>query len=360
MNTDFEIQRIIENLPMVNPERKYWLIRTDSGEYYEEFRDNNYIAINYNEISVFDLNRIRSDPKNKALKDGIKNKIKVAYSTEEKGEESVSRSRSIAIGQLLKFVHDIKKGDVVVIPSHHSDLFSFGEVLETPPFIANAGVCRFAKRKKVKWLKKDFSRSTIDAQLYAFIHAHQAINNIEDYKEGINRTLFDFYTINGKSTLILRLKKQGAINPFEIKELYDNLLFFIEEFSAYNNQKIDKESINVKFNLQSPGIIVFAGILVSALVLIGVFTALSGGENSTEFDPTTGKFKTSFKTNSFMDKLSDFLDRKQVRRERAVKLIKSLQHFEVAKNKELQGLTGSDPKKEENNSTDSIEDHGEV
>ena len=49
INTDNK--KIVEslNIPIIDSGRKYWFIRTDSGHLYEEFRNDGYIAIGFNE-----------------------------------------------------------------------------------------------------------------------------------------------------------------------------------------------------------------------------------------------------------------------------------------------------------------------
>lgn len=344
MNQQIDVNELVQNLPIVNPNRQYWLFRTDSGDYYEEFRDSEYIAIGWNEIPLANLAEINLDPTNEALYQRIRDKVSVH--DDFTSERSRRASQSKAISQLLKFAYEIKRGDVVVIPSQNSDFLSFGEILDTPAYVDASGNCPFTKRKRVMWIKKDVRRLSLDSNLYRFIFAHQTINNVTDYAGYINNTLFDFYTINGQASLVLRVRKNEAYDSFRVGDFYNDLLFFLKELSEENGEKIKQGDINVKFDIQSPGIIVFFGIMVFAFVCLGVMTILAGGEGGYDVDQATHKIKFNFKSNSLLDKLSDFLDRKQERKIKFMRLMGELRHFEVDKNNNLGELmepTGEEP-----------------
>ena len=47
-----ELQLICQllNIPMIDKNRKYWLVRTESGKFFEDFLFNNYIALGWDKI----------------------------------------------------------------------------------------------------------------------------------------------------------------------------------------------------------------------------------------------------------------------------------------------------------------------
>ena len=109
--------------------RRYWLIRTSSGTLYPEFVDNSYVALNRNSIPYSELRSAKEEygQANQTIK-------KVKDTLMERGiigclEETSNnpeRALSIAISQVYKFVYEIKKNDIVVIPSENSDYISIG------------------------------------------------------------------------------------------------------------------------------------------------------------------------------------------------------------------------------------------
>jgi hypothetical protein len=43
----FDLLQLISSIqvPKINPDRNYWLVRTNAGNYYEDFLNNSYIAL---------------------------------------------------------------------------------------------------------------------------------------------------------------------------------------------------------------------------------------------------------------------------------------------------------------------------
>ncbi len=54
-----EIDSIIASIKNIPATRNYWLIRTQSGEYYESFRTHNFVAIEHEKISLADIGSVR-------------------------------------------------------------------------------------------------------------------------------------------------------------------------------------------------------------------------------------------------------------------------------------------------------------
>ena len=53
MSTDLNVSDILSlfNVPKIE-ERNYWLVRTDGGNYFEDFTRNNYIAIGWDYLTL--------------------------------------------------------------------------------------------------------------------------------------------------------------------------------------------------------------------------------------------------------------------------------------------------------------------
>jgi hypothetical protein len=357
-------QDFLNFIPSVNPERNYWLVRTSAGSNYADFISGNYIAIGWNEVTAFDLHQIKMNPTDKILYESIRDKVVSENKTDDEEYSKGTQSyQSRSMGQLLKFVYEIKKGDIVVIPSYNSDSLSFGEVLSTPLISINSSKninenCTYEKRKRVKWLKKGVSRNSLESNLYKFIFAHQTVNNITEYSDFINNFLFDFYQVDGNYSLVLRVRSDAKIGAFAMNQFYSDLVGFINENSDAEEMQKSENSLSVKFDLQSPGIIVFVGIAAFAVAFlsIAVLTILAGGENNIEIDPETKKLKWNFKANSLLEKWSSYLDNKDARverryefeeklkakeNERVLRLMEKLKLFNVSPNKDISEFTDS-------------------
>lgn len=343
-----EFESLFSELPHINPNRDYWLVRTDGGEYYDIFIEHSFIGIGWNEITVEDIYNLNRDIDNTELRDQIKSKI--SYNEEEySNDQAIKGYQTKSLNQIMKFATEIKRGDFIAIPSYSSEYFTFGEVDETPLYVENDSQCHFRKRKKITWLKYNIHRRELSDNLFKIVYARQAINDIKIYKDSINTFLYDFYISDEKTSLVLNVKRNQELDPFNVASLYDDLLYFIKEYNEDLEIPINQGDYSVKLSLQSPGTIVLISLLtgMSALAIVAIIVSLAGGESSNEFDQE-GKLKFKFKTSGLLKSLSDFLDRKQERKIRYEQFKQSLKHFEVDENKSFKRLID----KEMNNSGD--------
>ena len=161
MENTIELKEIIENIkkeiPVLDSSSDYWLVRANSGEYYTDFNLNGYIGIGWNEITLEDIRR--ADNNSNILKEILKEKL-----TFQDDLEPSENKYGITAGQLLRFVNNIKKNDIVVVPSEGSERFLVGKV--TGPLYEldqyeleqykseelTHSRSDFAKRWKVHWL----------------------------------------------------------------------------------------------------------------------------------------------------------------------------------------------------------------
>ena len=76
---DTELQQILSilNIEQIPKERNYWLIRTESGRFYFDFLENNYVSIGWDEFS--DINTFKSNEEKK-----LKEHISSVYKNEKR------------------------------------------------------------------------------------------------------------------------------------------------------------------------------------------------------------------------------------------------------------------------------------
>jgi restriction system protein len=147
-----QLLNTVDNMETIPDTREYWLIRTQSGQLYDNFIEHNFVAIDHDRLTLkmlYDLKRQFNDEKQ--LKNEIKSRLDVLY----KGEDL---NPALAAGQIIKFVYHIKKNDIVIIPSEGSNRISFGIVndsviLEISSQDLKRTGCDYKKRKDIKWIK---------------------------------------------------------------------------------------------------------------------------------------------------------------------------------------------------------------
>lgn len=274
------IDGIISNIPKLDSSCDYWLVRSNSGDYYTDFNINSYIGIAWNEISLKEIYDANSNTDR--LKVILKDKMLV---DENKGvSESVY---GIAAGQILRFANNIKINDIVLVPSEGSQRFLVGKIISAPYEIEdtylqkelddelNYKKSNYKKRIDVKWLGW-FNRSDADSALFKMIYTHNTLSIINEYKDFINRALFPYYIQDDKLYTTYRVTETNDIQGSYLGQ-------FIYQYSSISMLLDPENRLNSKANVQSPGIVEFIsnskeiGIFV-AMIVVGAITITYGGK----------------------------------------------------------------------------------
>lgn len=316
-----DIEKILAETPSIKSDRNYWLVRTQGGLYYDNFRDKNFIAIGANEISLSDISDSRKNEKkpNDLLTQRIKKLLKD------------EKQPGYLAGQLMKFTYSIKKNDIVLIPSVSSSLISIGEVAETPVTLANnvqtkdPKVCPYVKRKKVRWLK-DVYRDNLDPTLYKMLFSHHIISDANQYAQLIDNSINNFYVKHDEASVILDVTSRQKINARELFKMGDNLLDTVDEFCKFYNLDIDTSDVEIKLNLQSPGKIQLTGKQKAAILVIGMFVigTVGGG-----FKINYGDFHLDLSTNGLIQKVIDYQNSSHDREVKNELMQKHMKDFQI-------------------------------
>ena len=301
---EFDIKEIINSLNVFNNQRNYWFIRTQGGDFYKTFLDNSYIAIGYDSIN---LSLIKNAANDKSGKKYLAEVIKKQFPDE---------SKPGYIGnQLIDFSYNIKKGDIVVIPSESSSKISIGEVLETPVYELNNNLgesdCPYLKRKKIKWLKQNLTFNHIDPKLFSIKYSQRTITRIQDeFHPYIDRIISPIYIKNDNAHLAINVERKENFPAYDLFTTWTELLDLTEEFGKDEQIEINKKDIDLKINVQSPGTIEFITYSVIGIVVLATLvTALIGAE----YESNSRPFRFKFKSDGLIKKVSDFLDKKKDR-----------------------------------------------
>ena len=256
-------------IPKVPSDRRYWLIRTEKGKYYRDFKENGYIALGWDYFSNLD------DLKSAALALQVKEKLtgifKKVYPSEKRP--------GLAINQMIKFITDISIDDVVIIPSSNSNEISIGVVTSAPytssPTVNRASCldvekpeyeeCPFIKRIRVKWLTR-IKKANIDLRLAKLLNARNTITQADFYAHFIDRSLYSLYYKNGKVHLTLQVEKQEDVTIDEFAELLTSIQGLV---NAYNISD-EYEKLTLKSRVESPGPIEIIGCAAAVCLIASV------------------------------------------------------------------------------------------
>ncbi|WP_440894985.1 hypothetical protein ACS127_10450 [Amphibacillus sp. Q70] len=255
------------DVPEISRTRNYWLIRTDSGTWFEEFSQEDYVAIGWDKIK--EKEQFSLDDKSKAI-----DIIQDLYPDSSAGH---------IYGNLNRFRNEIKVGDVVLIPSEKSETINFGIINSKEYFerVTDSSVdndaCPYQRRRKVIWLKSVY-RKILDPQLFKMMQSHHTISNATDYDLYIDKTLNSLYVKNDK--IYTSFDVRMATNPtYKTLKSFINLPDNFNKILFEDDVKLDFES---KIRLQSPGdwLLIAADSTAIKLFIVSLFLKqiILGGE----------------------------------------------------------------------------------
>lgn len=327
-----ELETLLSTATDFKEKRNYWLVRTQGGLYYEHFKAGNFIAIGFNEINLVDIYESKKDEKEplKLLTETIKNR---------RPEDTKPR---YAANQLLKFSYEIKKGDIIIIPSESSFKVSIGEVqsslveiVENPKRPINLSqdeeTCPFQKQKKVRWFK-EIKRTKLPPSLFKLLFSHHIITEATDYANSVDTLLSDFYVKGDNVVLVLEVATQDDINARTLFGMGCELLDLVDDFCNYYNLGINTDDVEVKIGLQSQGKIQLSTKtksvgLITGLLVIGI---VGGG-----FKVQTESFTLDLSTQGLIQKVEEYLDHKHQREVKQQLLDKHMKSLQIQKPEDL-------------------------
>lgn len=336
------LNEVAQSLPYILSSTNFWMLRAEKGAYYTDFFINQYIGIGYNEISVeYIKQHTEEDIKNRLIQ-LFTTTSRESEETKENSAETVENADNITLeddqipsrkaaswaSQLSKFVHNIKKNDVVLVPNENSESFAAYRVTsdaydedqekvnDTSDDYKHSG---FSKRIKVS-LIKTFSRKSADSAIFPLIYSHHTLTDANNYREYIKRAIFDTYIENDKMHLTFQITDDNNISARNINQFISSIIQVVDvaendlpstEFS--NNQTDD---VDLKINVQSPGpaeLIMHAqvGLTVISILIIG-FQAMFGGN----LNIGKGKYSLTWKTKGLLKSLDEHHNTKVINKEK--------------------------------------------
>ena len=318
MTLNEELSAFVDFIPTIPAEKRYWLIRTKSWEFYDAFRLNNIVAIEHNEVPLSELRKLKDTYKEDfgLIQAGIKTIVRSEHekrATIDNIEEIEIRRSSLTASQIFKFVFEVKKGDMVLIPSSNSDIVSFGIVNES--YVGDFSKEELRKidtdailMKRVTWIS-DLKRFELDPYLYRMFTAHQAINDVGSYADVIERSVGDFFILDDEAHVILNITNENEISAFDLFKMGTEILSLIDLIAKEFNIECSSKDISVTINLNSPGKIDLKSKIKKSTTLLGILVVLMGGGMQTK----SGLTIKSDGIPGLVKSLNDFLDKQQQR-----------------------------------------------
>lgn len=174
---------------------RVFVLRADYGRYTDVFRNNNYIGIGwFDEINPVQEKWDLTD------KDFLKEKYREKY------KEDVNMRVNQNVGQIYRFINDLKIGDIVISPYNTNELL-IGKITGDLYF-ENDNSSPYPWRKKMEWIKDKVNRHS--------------------FSQPVQNTL------------------KATLTCFEVKqkqEIFENLGFEVEKSKIRKEIKFDTKSV---------------------------------------------------------------------------------------------------------------------
>ena len=267
------LEQFIESIGELKPEREYWLVRTDSGQFYDTFIEGNYIGIGWNKITIENLTRLTD----------ISTKDLIAQRYNYNLEQPRGKNNVTSIYNKLKRFKDLKKGDVVLIPSHSSYRFAFGIIEDNHIYSDpdNRDLCPYYKRRKVNWVVQK-KMIELDPIFYKIRQSRHAISSISKHQNPIDNILNSLYIKHGYGHYVIDITTTEDININSLLMMVGGIQELISKINDYFDLSEDIDSSSIKLNLQSPGKIEFKLKSGKSLMILAAILSMTCCANPAE------------------------------------------------------------------------------
>lgn len=235
------IQEILDKVDKLNSESNYWFVRTDYGKLFDGFYNGGYIAIGWDYLTLYEF---RNSDENKI-------KSKMAQVEDVDITKFQGKIKITAAYNKIKTFVNLKKDDIIIIPSKNSDRLAFGRIVDEQPY-EDLNTKEFIKRRKVKWIDLK-QMSDLNPIFYQVKSNQHTISNVKPYSPFIDRVMGNLYKKGDNTHYVLKIEKTEDISFEELRTLMDNIQTLVQNINEAYNFNDNTEEFYIKINLQSKG-----------------------------------------------------------------------------------------------------------
>lgn len=268
-------RKLEENVPNISSERRYWLIRAGKESvFFNEFLRGGFTGIAWDLFD--DIENLKT-----ISKEDLELKAIELY------PEEINIGN--IVGKILTFINEVKKDDVVLMPSAGKEIVSFGIIESDEVYFDNSLVVEESlkglkkqtfgipnKRRKVKWIK-NIEKKYVNSKLLLNLSPPHSISEItDDTIINIIDSTLDFLYV--KNDVINLLFKIGKDDDNSLKDI-GRYISLLEDMSEFLSCKFGFDNdISIKLNLNSKGDSKIIGKTKNIFLLALIVSSLTGGE----------------------------------------------------------------------------------
>lgn len=171
-----------------------WCVRADAGRYAPAFLQGSFAGIGWEAMT--DLSSVTS-------RDELYPLYRAAYP-----DDNSNIVVGQQVGQLARFLIEMKSGDTVITPDANTELLHVGVVEPDPSYfyLPNDPSCRYPHRRRVKWFQKPLMRTGLSVPLQNTLQSSLTVFGISQVDEVLQLT--------GRSELS-PVAHVGAYDPYQ-------------------------------------------------------------------------------------------------------------------------------------------------
>lgn len=284
------INQIINKVEIINTNSKYRFIRTEKGTLFEQFTNENHIAIGWDYITI---NMFKS-----ATSKTIKERIAKAENINL--DSSHGKSISTSLYNKIAMFLDLSKGDFVICPSKNSDRLAFGQIIDDVAY-EDTNAQMYIKRRNVKWIKI-VHITDLNPIFYQVKSNHHSISNINKYAPHIDRVIGNLFEKEGNTHYVFNVGKEDDISFDELNDLMDNIKLLLAKINSTFSLDESQSELYIKINLQSKGTLelIKSG---KSLAILAFFLSLSSCTDNSRY------LEDDLKINEYINENRELLEK---------------------------------------------------
>lgn len=293
----------IFNIPVASETQQVWFIRTSGGDFYDDFRFNDYVAIGWDKIPAewiikkplfakadYDHNDDEKAPLYPLSEKEFKRRVTDLYPDETRP--------GLVYGQLNSFYNVMRVGDWIVIPSKSTQDLTIGilgdilheEIKERKVVPDNDYAnCGYTHKRFVAWQQE--IPASYDIYLQRSLRAQQTISNITDISGLVFRHLYPVYVVNNEVRVTFQKITEGELNALSNIELIGSVINIADQIASLYKVEPFNKDFTMKTAVGSPGIIELIIPMLSSsapMVLGAIMMGLLLGKYDSEKGISTG------------------------------------------------------------------------
>lgn len=238
------------NIENISENTNFWLVRTNGGRFYEEYKSDGYIALGWN---LVDSKNVYEDDEVELKL--IKDELERVYEKKKGGT---------IFNKCLRFVDEMQPGDIVMVPNSENEEIFFArvgdyyeedidytkevEILKRIKDKEDFGIelrCPYKKRREIEILKC-VKGNRLNPNLFRALASSHGISNINKYSDFILSSIYNLYVKENKLNMVINIEQTEGINGKD----FSKLIYNICDITTLVD---DKARVTTQANVNSPG-----------------------------------------------------------------------------------------------------------